>query len=107
MADPAATTLFQRNSNVMSAMKPITRRQALINSAAAGAALVLGESAQAQPADKLVDAEPPRYTLEERLNPILAGRTPRMERVNLEMPTLAVAANFPLSQRNRARAARI
>ena len=57
---------------------------------------------------------PPReYALEQRLNPILAGRTPRPERVTLEMPEIAedgrvvpvhIAVESPMTERDYVKA---
>jgi sulfur-oxidizing protein SoxY len=46
---------------------------------------------QVRPAEQpaLLKAPPPDHTLDERLNPILKGRKPRHERVELEVPDIA------------------
>jgi sulfur-oxidizing protein SoxY len=52
---------------------------------------------------------PPDHTLEERLTPILAGRTPKMERVTLTLPEIAedgavvpvgIAVDSPMTEKN-------
>ena len=67
----------------------LTRRGLLRGAAAIGTALVFGKVARSAPEDLIVDQPPLEYTLEERLEPILAGRQPREDRVTLEMPAYA------------------
>lgn len=44
---------------------------------------------EALAAVELAKEPPPEHSLEERLNPILQGRTPKRERVTLELPEIA------------------
>ena len=50
--------------------------------------LLLGRR-EARAAVELAKEPPPEHSLEERLNPILRGRTPKAQRVTLELPPLA------------------
>ena len=67
----------------------LTRRGLLRSAAAIGATFIFGKVARSEPEDLIADQPPPEYTLEERLQPILAGREPREDRVTLEMPAYA------------------
>lgn len=64
----------------------ITRRGLLGKVAALSTLLLFRRPAQGQPDFDIAPEPPPVYTLEERLTPILAGRTPKPERVTLTMP---------------------
>jgi sulfur-oxidizing protein SoxY len=54
----------------------------------AGLSLFGRRTARAQDFE-IASEPPPNHTLEERLNPILAGRTPKMERVTFTLPEIA------------------
>ena len=63
-----------------------TRRGFLGRLAALSALLLFRRPAQGEPDFAIAPEPPPVYTLEERLTPILAGRTPTQGRVTLTMP---------------------
>ena len=54
-----------------------------------GAAAVAGTGKRAEAAAELAPFPPPIYTLEERLDPFLAGREPTAQRVTLDIPAIA------------------
>lgn len=64
----------------------ITRRGVLGQLATLSTLLFFRGRAQGAPEFDIVPDPPPVYTLEERLTPILAGRTPKHERVTLTIP---------------------
>ena len=64
----------------------ITRRGLLGKLTALSALLLFRRPAQGEPDFDIAPEPPPVYSLEERLTPILAGRTPKYERVTLTMP---------------------
>ena len=64
----------------------LTRRGLLGKLAAFSTLLLFRSRAQAEPEFEIASELPPVRTLEERLAPILDGRTPRHERVTLTMP---------------------
>ena len=64
----------------------ITRRGLLGKLAALSTLLLFRRPVQGEPEFDIAPDPPPVYTLEERLLPILAGRTPRHERVTLTLP---------------------
>jgi sulfur-oxidizing protein SoxY len=64
----------------------MTRRGLLSKLVAVSALLLFRNPAQGGPDFDIASEPPPVYTLEERLTPILAGRTPTHERVTLIMP---------------------
>ena len=66
-----------------------TRRALLAKLPALFALLFFRGSARAETDFEIALEPPPVYTLEERLSPILAGRTPKRERVTLTMPSHA------------------
>ena len=66
--------------------KVITRRGLLGKLAALSTLLLFRRPVQGEPEFEIAPEPPPVYTLEERLAPILAGRTPKYERVTLTMP---------------------
>lgn len=67
----------------------LTRRWMLKKAGVLVAVLAFGKYTQAQPSDDIVPEPAPTYTLEERLEPILAGRVPKPERVTLTIPAYA------------------
>ena len=64
----------------------ITRRHLLGKLAALSTLLFFRRRVQVEAEFDIFPEPPPVYTLEERLTPILAGRTPKHERVTLTMP---------------------
>ena len=64
----------------------ITRRGLLGKLVALPTLLLFRHRVQAEPEFEIAAEPPPVYTLEERLAPILSGRTPTHERVTLTMP---------------------
>lgn len=70
----------------MTWLESVTRRALLAKLPAVLALLLFRGSAQAEQDFDIASEPPPVYTLEERLSPILAGRTPKHERVTLTMP---------------------
>ena len=64
----------------------ITRRGLLGKLAALSTLLLFRRPVQGEPEFDIAPDPPPVYTLEERLLPILDGRTPRHERITLTMP---------------------
>ena len=64
----------------------VTRRGLLGKLAALFTLLFLRRRVQGETEFDIAPEPPPVYTLEERLTPILAGRTPKHERVTLTMP---------------------
>jgi len=66
-----------------------TRRGLLALGAVLGLGALGGREARPDAPPGLLKALPPDHTLAERLNPILKGRTPRRERVALELPEIA------------------
>ena len=64
----------------------VTRRGLLGKLAALFTLLFVRRRVQGEPEFDIAPEPPPVYTLEERLTPILAGRTPKHERVTLTMP---------------------
>ena len=67
----------------------ISRRGVLGRLAALSALLLFWRPAQGEPDFDIAPEPPPVYTLEERLTPILAGRTPKQGRVTLTIPSHA------------------
>ncbi|MDE0206801.1 MAG: hypothetical protein OXP66_12330 [Candidatus Tectomicrobia bacterium] len=70
----------------MTLFEAATRRTLLAKLPALFALLLFRVPARAEPDFEIASEPPPVYTLEERLAPILAGRTPKRERVTLTMP---------------------
>ena len=64
----------------------VTRRGLLGKLVALSTLLFFRRRVQGEPEFDITPEPPPVYTLEERLTPILAGRTPKHERVTLTMP---------------------
>lgn len=64
----------------------VTRRGLLGKLAALSTLLLFRRRAQGESEFDIASEPPPVYTLEERLTPILAGRTPKHERVTLTIP---------------------
>lgn len=64
----------------------VTRRGLLGKLLALSTLLLCRRPVRGEQQFEIVPDLPPVYTLEERLTPILAGRTPRHERVTLTMP---------------------
>ena len=61
----------------------------------------------------IAENPPPNHTLDERLKPILAGRTPKMERVTLTLPVIAedgsvvpvgISVDSPMSEKDHVKA---
>ena len=67
----------------------LTRRGLLGKLVMLSTLLLFRRRVQAEPEFDVAPDLPPVYTLEERLTPILGGRTPRHERVTLTMPSHA------------------
>lgn len=67
----------------------VTRRGLLGKLVALSTLLIFRRPVLGEEQVEIVPDPPPVYTLEERLIPILAGRTPRHERVALTMPSHA------------------
>lgn len=70
----------------MTLLEAVTRRALLGKLPALFALLLFRGSARAEQDFEIASEPPPVYTLEERLAPILAGRTPKRERVTLTIP---------------------
>ena len=70
----------------MTWLEAVTRRALLEKLPAVFALLLFRGSSQAEQDFEIASEPPPVYTLEERLSPILAGRTPKQERVALTLP---------------------
>lgn len=70
----------------MTWLEAATRRALLAKVPALFAMLLFRGTSQAERDFDIASDPPPLYTLEERLTPILAGRTPKHERVLLTMP---------------------
>lgn len=66
-----------------------TRRGLLGRLAALSTLMLFRRRVQGEPEFDIAPEPPPVYALEERLTPILAGRTPKYERVTLTMPSHA------------------
>lgn len=64
----------------------VTRRGLLGKLVALSTLLLLRRPVQGEQQFEIAPDPPPVYTLEERLTPVLAGRTPRHERITLIMP---------------------
>ena len=64
----------------------MTRRSLLGRLTALSTLLLFRRRVQGEQQFEIASELPPVHTLEERLTPILAGRTPRHERVTLTMP---------------------
>ena len=64
----------------------LTRRGLLGRLTALATLLLFRRRVQGEQQFEIASEPPPVYTLDERLTPILAGRTPRHERVTLTMP---------------------
>ena len=67
----------------------LTRRGLLGRLVALSTLLFCRRPVQGEEQVEIAPEPPPVYTLEERLTPILAGRTPRYERITLIMPSHA------------------
>ena len=70
----------------MTLLEAATRRALLAKLPALFALVLFRAPARAEPDFEIASEPPPVYTLEERLAPILAGRTPKRERVTLTIP---------------------
>ena len=70
----------------MTLLEAVTRRTLLGKLPALFALLLFRGSARAEQDFEIASEPAPVYTLEERLSPILAGRTPKRERVTLTIP---------------------
>ena len=62
---------------------------------------------------EIAENPPPNHTLDERLKPILAGRTPKLERVTLTLPEIAedgaivpvgISVDSPMSEKDHVKA---
>ena len=73
----------------MTWLESVTRRALLEKLPVVFALLLFRGSSQAEQDFDIASEPPPVYTLEERLSPILAGRTPKPERVTLTLPSHA------------------
>lgn len=69
--------------------RAVTRRGLLDKLITLSTLLLFRRRAQAEPEFEIASELPPVYALEERLTPILGGRTPRHERITLTMPSHA------------------
>ena len=70
----------------MTWLESVTRRALLATLPALLTLFVFRGSSQAEPDFDIAPEPPPSHSLEERLSAILAGRTPKLERVTLTMP---------------------
>ena len=70
----------------MTLLEAATRRALLAKLPALFALVLFRVPARAEQGFEIAPEPPPVYTLEERLSPILAGRTPKRERVTLTIP---------------------
>ncbi len=91
----------------------LTRRELLKGAALMGAAAVAGTGKRAEAAAELAPLPPLEYSLEERLDPFLAGREPIAKRVSLDIPAIAedgsvvpveISVDSPMTDSDRVRA---